>query len=212
MNKRNATKLLSEFYESKRLPPECVEKIQQLVAPANDTGNPLAPPRSSMLRLAPWLSAAAAFLLTITTVLLYERNHRPLSTLFKTAAQEPAEVNHPEVLPAADIIVLNFHADWCRPSQVMSPMYVELKHSFEVQEVLFVNLDLTDDESVTQSKYLVSALGIEDIWNRHRGITGELLYVDASTGKIITTFDAEDEYEQMNLALADALTGRDGKS
>ena len=212
MNENNTTKLLSEHYESKRLPPECVENIQQLVVPANDMGNPLAPPRSSMLRLAPWLSAAAAFLLTITTILLYERNHLPLSTLFKTAAQEPAKANHPEVLPAADIIVLNFHADWCRPSQVMSPMYVELKHSFEVQDVLFVNLDLTDDESVSQSKYLVSALGIEDMWKRHGGITGELLYVDASTGKIITTFDAEDEYEQMNLALADALTRGDGKS
>ena len=212
MNENNTTKLLSEFYEAKRLPPECVEKIRQLAGPVNDRDDMPVLQRNRLLRLAPWLSAAAAFLLTITTVLLYERGHRPLSTLFKTAAQEPAEANHPEVLPAADIIVLNFHADWCRPSQVMSPMYVELKHSFEVQEVLFVNLDLTDDESVTQSKYLVSALGIEDIWNRHRGITGELLYVDASTGKIITTFDAEDEYEQMNLALADALTRRDGKS
>lgn len=212
MNERNTKKLLSEFYEAKRLPPECVAKIQQLVAPANNLDDTPVPQSNRILRLAPWLSAAAAFLLTITTVLVYERDHRPLSTLFMTASQEPVEADHPDVLPAADIIVLNFHADWCRPSQVMSPMYVELKHSFEVQDVLFVNLNLTDDESVTQSKYLVSALGIEDIWNLHGGITGELLYVDASTGKIITTFDAEDEYEQMNLALADALAERDGNS
>ena len=81
-----------------------------------------------------------------------------------------------------------------------------------MQDVLFINLNLTDDKSLAQSKYLVSALGIEDVWNKHGGITGELLYVDASTREIITSFNAENEYEQMNLALADALAERDGNS
>ena len=212
MNEQNTTKLLSEFYEAKRLPPECVANIQQLVTPANHLDDTSVPQSRSMLRLAPILSAAAAFLLTITSVLFYERDHRPLSTLFKPAVQGSVEANHHELLPAADIIVLKFHADWCRPSLVISPMYVELKRKFEVQDVLFINLNLTDDESLAQSKYLVSALGIEDVWNKHGGITGELLYVDASTREIITSFNAENEYEQMNLALADALAERDGNS
>ena len=111
MNERSTTKLLSEFYKTKQLPPESVARLRQLAAPASDMDDTPVSQNNRMLRLAPLLSAAAAFLLTITIVLLYERGHRPLSTLFKTAAQEPAEVNHPEVLPAADIIVLNFHAD-----------------------------------------------------------------------------------------------------
>lgn len=69
MNEQNTTKLLSEFYEAKRLPPECIANIQQLVTPANHMDDMSVPQSRSMLRLAPILSAAAAFLLTITSVL-----------------------------------------------------------------------------------------------------------------------------------------------
>ena len=91
-------------------------------------------------------------------------------------------------------------------------MYAQLARTFDARRVLFVELDLTDDESVAQSKYLVTALGIENVWNTQGGITGELLYVDVATREIITTFNAEHDYEQMNFALAGALAERDGNT
>lgn len=212
MNDRNIADLLSDFYDAKRLDPERVAEIQQLVAQARGANDAPALRSGGAFRLAPWLSAAAAFLLTVTAVLLYEGSNRTLSTLYKKTANETVETIRSESLPGADIIVLKFSADWCRPSMEMAPMYAELSRDFDTHRVLFVELDLTDTESIAQSKYLVMALGIENVWNVQGGITGELLYVDASTREIISTFNAEHDYEQMNFALADALTERGGST
>lgn len=209
MKDQNTSKRLSDFYEEKELSPEQMEKIKRLVArDLEPAGKPMQK-RMELHRMTPWFSAAAAFLLTISLVLVYERNDRPLSTLFSVSQTNDMDLNRLSNIPQATILVINFSAEWCRPSQTLTPMYEDLKQTYDARQTLFVTLDLTDEAAVTQSKYLVSALGIEDIWNTQNGITGELLYVDMRTRKIIKSFNDHNEFEQMSIALGEAISAQD---
>lgn len=209
MKDQNTSKRLSDFYEEKELSPEQMEKIKRLVARELEPAGKPMQKRMELHRMTPWFSAAATFLLTISLVLVYERNDRPLGTLFSVSQTNDMDLNRLSNIPQATILVINFSAEWCRPSQTLTPMYEDLKQAYDARHTLFVTLDLTDEAAVTQSKYLVNALGIEDIWNTQNGITGELLYVDMRTRKIIKSFNDHNEFEQMSIALGEAISAQD---
>ena len=107
--------------------------------------------------------------------------------------------------PAADIIAVQFYADWCSPSQVVARRVEALQEASTDKSVLFVRLDLTDDARREQAQLLMSSLGCGHIWDTQRGRTGELLLIDARALRPVSKLDQDDDAEQMIVALSQAL-------
>ncbi|MHC4220303.1 MAG: thioredoxin domain-containing protein [Planctomycetota bacterium] len=111
----------------------------------------------------------------------------------------------PERATAADIIAVQFYAEWCSPSQVVAERVRALREASADKRVLFVRLDLTDDTRREQAQLLMSSLGCGQIWDKQRGRTGELLLIDAHAMRPISTLDQDDDADQMIVALSQAL-------
>ncbi len=107
--------------------------------------------------------------------------------------------------PAADIIAVQFYAEWCKPSQVVTKRVEALQEASADKSVLFLRLDLTDDTRREQAQLLMASLGFGHIWDTQRGRTGELLLVDAHAMRPITTLNQDNDTAQMIVALTQAL-------
>jgi thiol-disulfide isomerase/thioredoxin len=106
--------------------------------------------------------------------------------------------------PAADVIALEFYAEWCIPSQVVTARVAELETNAE-DGILFVKLDLTDERRREQSRLLASSLGCGRVWDAHNGVTGKLMLVDGHTKRVLSTLGQEDDTERMRIILTQAL-------
>ena len=210
MSQQPLNDTLKRHYESKRLSGECVDSMRRAADGATNTPSARV---SLAWRISPWLSAAAALLLTLTSVFALESQGRSFHE-FVRGANKASSVNEVERArgvdqanpvrassPVADIIVLKFSADWCKPSGTLAPNFQELRREHDAERVLFVDLDLTDEVRSQQAKMLIAALGIEEVWSEHGGTTGEMIYVDPATRRVIRTFDHEDLYDEMHFAL-----------
>ena len=100
---------------------------------------------------------------------------------------------------------MQFYAEWCKPSQVVTKRVEALQAASTDKSVLFLRLDLTDDPRREQAQLLMASLGIEHIWDTQRGRTGELLLVDARAMQPIATLNQDNDAEQMIVALTQAL-------
>ncbi len=107
--------------------------------------------------------------------------------------------------PTADILAVQFYAEWCTPSQIVTKRVKALQEASTDKNVLFVRLDLTDDTRREQAQLLMSSLGCGDIWDTQRGRTGELLLIDGHTMRPITKLNNDSDTEQMFVALTQAL-------
>jgi thiol-disulfide isomerase/thioredoxin len=176
--------LIREHYESRRPRPGRLAALEEsLLAPQRK-------PRQRRLRL------------TQRTAVL----HAACVTLSAAAGAvlggfEPA----PEREPAADIIAVQFYADWCSPSQVVAKRVEALQEAAADKSVLFVRLDLTDDTRREQAQLLMSSLGCGSIWDTQRGRTGALVLIDAHAMRSVSKLDQDDDAEQMIVALSQAL-------
>ena len=173
--------LIREHYESRRPRPERLAALEETLAGAADK------PGRRILAFST-LSAAAGVVLTLAGV-------------YGLGGFEPTT----EREPAADIIAVQFYAEWCKPSQVVTRRVEALQEASADKNVLFVRLDLTDDTRRDQAELLMASLGFGHIWDAQRGRTGELLLVDAHAMRPITTLNQDNDAEQMFVALTQAL-------
>ena len=123
-----------------------------------------------------------------------------------------ATVRTPDVLtvttppsPDVDLIVVQMHADWCKPSQVMATRLVEVRQAQAHGNVLFLKLDLTDEERSRQAELLMASLGYGDIWRSQRGVTGELLLIDTMQRIVLDKLTEADDVPQILAGLSQAL-------
>lgn len=105
---------------------------------------------------------------------------------------------------AARLIVVKRHADWCAASKVIGPMFNDLKNRFDGREVLFVDLDFTNNTSRYQSDLLATALGVDRSVKKHAG-TGFILLVDAQTKQVVEKFTRRQSFEEMVNLVKDRL-------
>ena len=98
---------------------------------------------------------------------------------------------------AKHIYAVAFHADWCGSCKILDPNMIKARGQADLdnQNVLFVNLDLTNATTRHQSYLMASALGIGDFYKTNAGKTGFVLLVDSKTsdvlGKITKDMDAK---------------------
>jgi hypothetical protein len=155
-------------------------------------------PRQNRLRFTP---RAAALLAACVTLSAAGGAVLALAGVYGFGGLDRASVAE----PAADIIAVQFYAEWCRPSQVVARRVEALQEASADKSVLFVRLDLTDEARREQAQLLMSSLGCGDVWEAQRGRTGELLLIDAHARRAISKLGQDDDAEQMIVALSHAL-------
>lgn len=120
----------------------------------------------------------------------------------KPSGTQKAEARAPKV------IVLAFHADWCGKCKVLGPKLMdEVRPATASDPVLFVKVDLTNKDDSSQPEYLLSALGLGELWKEHGGKTGFALVVDAKSKKVVGTLKSDQDVSAMKTALAAAIKG-----
>ena len=172
--------LVREHYENHAMPQERLDELGRLVQEHR------APPRRRRSDLISILAAAACLVLAVAVLLFVVR--RP-------AVANPALTGMPR------IVAVQFHADWCKPSREISPRVDDLRMRYGDDGVLFVEVDLTTEQTRHQAGYLMTALGLDEVWKQQNGRTGELLLVDRIEGRVLTTLDHQDELPLMTAAL-----------
>lgn len=191
-NDTHLDNLVREHYASRQLRPGRLAALEESLASAQRT------PRQGRGRLtrraAVWLAACVTLSAAAGAVLA-------LAGVYGLGGFEHAA----ERDPTADIIAVQFYAEWCKPSQVVAKCVKALQEDAVDKSVLFVRLDLTDDTRREQAQLLMASLGCGDIWNTQRGRTGELLLIDAHTMRPITKLNDDDDAQQMFVALTQAL-------
>ncbi len=180
--------IVREHYASREPPPGRLAALEDSLATPRHTRGRLSQRTAVGLAACVMLSAAAGAVLALAGV-------------YGLGGFEQAT----EREPTADIIAVQFYAEWCTPSQVVAQRVKTLQEASTDKSVLFVRLDLTDDTRREQAQLLMSSLGCGDVWDTQRGRTGELLLIDAHTMRPITKLNEDYDAQQMFVALTQAL-------
>ncbi|MEX2671588.1 MAG: thioredoxin domain-containing protein [Phycisphaeraceae bacterium] len=118
-------------------------------------------------------------------------------------AAQTKEAKRPDVLAVA------FHADWCGTcKQIEKPVGETVKHAAGMP-MLFVMLDLTDEQTQAQSEMLAGALGLDEVWAEYSKGTGFVLLIDRKTGEVMERLTAKHSAAEM-IEVVDAALARAG--
>ncbi|MEM1208359.1 MAG: thioredoxin domain-containing protein [Planctomycetota bacterium] len=106
--------------------------------------------------------------------------------------------------PAAELIVVKFHADWCGSCKAMGDTFDDLTAKLDSEPVLFVNLDQTTTPGTDQAGYLMNALGAAEVWDEFGGKTGFILVIDPADMTVVTRLTKDMGFKEMVQAIHDA--------
>ena len=108
-----------------------------------------------------------------------------------------------------DVLAVAFHADWCGTCEQLEEPVGETAKAVGDKPVLFVKLDLTNEETQAQAELLAGALGIDEVWAEHSNRTGFVLLIDRESGEVIDRLTARQSSDEM-IELVDAALARAG--
>jgi len=100
-------------------------------------------------------------------------------------------------IEAPKLMVVKFHADWCRICRAMGPVFEDLKNKMDGQNILFVKLDFTNNQTKHQANMLGAALGIAPILKKNYRRTGFILIIDPKTKKVLQKLTKDDDVYAM---------------
>jgi len=108
-----------------------------------------------------------------------------------------ADVSNPRFL------VVSFHADWCSSCKALAPKIskARTKAHLDQTDVLFVKLDLTDENTSYQAGMLAESLGLGELFKHNNGKAGYIAVVEASTGIILSKITKNATVDEMVVLL-----------
>lgn len=100
-----------------------------------------------------------------------------LGSLNQANAQDNSTIKN------AEVIGVFMHADWCMGCKKLKPKLKAVKPKFKDKPILFTGFEKTNAFTKQQSQMLASQLGLNQLFNKHKGRTGYMVLVDAQTKK-----------------------------
>jgi thiol-disulfide isomerase/thioredoxin len=100
-------------------------------------------------------------------------------------------------IEAPKLMVVKFHADWCRICRAMGPVFEDLQNKMDGQNILFVKLDFTNNQTKHQANMLGAALGIAPVLKANYRRTGFILIIDPKTKKVLQKLTKDDDVYAM---------------
>ena len=194
MDSKSIDESVREHYEAQHM---SAGREQVLTAMLSES---MPAPTTSTSRSRAWMLAASLLLTATlgvigTIVVLSAGGH------LRTAPGPDERLAGGDQAFEVDIIAVQMKAEWCLPSQAIAPRIEELRREFDNSSILFVTLDLTDDARRHQAQLMMESLGLEEIWKAQRGVTGEMLLVDARRRVVLETLTEADDTGTMLAAL-----------
>ncbi len=129
-------------------------------------------------------------LILIATVLLSACN---TSTQNKTK-QQTQDTNK-------EVLLVKYHADWCGSCKALTPLLTDLNQRLENKKSKYIELDFTDENSITQAKATASKLGLEHFLTEKQK-TGYVAIIDAGSkkelGRLTKTQSVDEMYKEVN--------------
>jgi len=117
-----------------------------------------------------------------------------------THAQSPDQAeSKPEVLGVL------MYADWCSKCQELDPKLPEVKPQFQDQSILFIQFDMTNDFTTSQSGKLAGLLGLSDLFQKHKGRTGYMVLLDAQTHEVLKTLKHNQSQQELRKKIDSVL-------
>jgi len=118
-----------------------------------------------------------------------------LAFLFTTAPALAGTVEvEGEGTPA--LYVVKVHADWCGSCKALVPILDEVRETMSAEPVLFLTLDVTDEDRTGQARLLAAALGIEQHLKTNNK-TGLVLVINPSDKTLLETLTKENTADEM---------------
>lgn len=92
--------------------------------------------------------------------------------------------------PKAEYMLVKFHADWCPKCRALQPAWDSARSQLADSDanVLFVQLDRTDEARSRQSALLATELDLTEAWNKYRRVNGSMVLFNAKTGEAVKEF------------------------
>ncbi len=213
MSRENLREQLANFYAGKSLRPEAAGRLEAL-ARADFAGTQRAAglrgPKHWSRTSMGVAACAAIVLLSVSHYAVYQAGHTRVAAVDSVA---PGGIKGAKPLPAAEatglprIVAVKFHADWCRRSPVVAPIFDELTEKYGNQPVIFVTLDITSDATREQARMLASSLGIDWVYEKPY-VSGVIKLIDREQGTVLATLTETQQQPLLEGALVRALPRR----
>ncbi len=94
------------------------------------------------------------------------------------------------------LYVVKVHADWCGSCKALVPILDEVRETMSAEPVLFLTLDVTDEDRTGQARLLAAALGIEEHLKTNNK-TGLVLVINPSDKALLETLTRENTADEM---------------
>jgi len=86
-----------------------------------------------------------------------------------------------------DLYAIHIHGDWCKTCQKIDPVLEEMKGYFKSKGIDYLVFNETDPKALTEAYDEAAKYGLEELFENERH-TGELLFVDKRTKKVLTRY------------------------
>ena len=101
---------------------------------------------------------------------------------------------------STQLVAIKLHADWCNRCPLIAPGFKRMTREFGTKPILFITLDLTNDDRRLQSERIADALGIKWLLDQeHR--TGIVVLVDRKTKQTLAVVTGPNEWPLLASAI-----------
>lgn len=205
MNRTTLGQLVNDHYSGKSLPAATAARLAAMVSSGASatSATDRMPRRRGRSMLAAAAIAALAFAGGYTVSRVTGPAALPAAAIL--AAGDPAPGLDEHALP--DLVAVNIKADWCLRTPEVGPIFAGFTEQYGDRPILFVTIDITDEGTRRQSRYLASSLGISHVYDEPFA-SGVIKLVDRRQGVTLATLTGVDEAPMLDGLLAQALEPR----
>ena len=109
-----------------------------------------------------------------------------------------------EVMEIAPVRAVAFHSDNCGSCKILGPRLMETAGAFEAGQFEIVKFDMTNKQSIEETKQLAAEKGVDNILQKYGAKTGFVVLVNAQ-GEEVDMLKVDHNIEDMTTKINNAL-------